>query len=119
MVEAKNKADTLIYSTEKTLKEHGDKVDAQTRSSIENAISDLKEASKGDDVDAINKKMEALTTASHKLAEAMYASATQEATGGATGDASGAGDTGDTGESSSKDENVVDAEFEEVKGDKS
>ncbi|MEA3221642.1 MAG: molecular chaperone DnaK [Thermodesulfobacteriota bacterium] len=120
VIEAKNRADALVYSTEKTLKEHGDKVDAQTRSNIENAVSDLKEAVNSDDADAINNKMEALTTASHKLAEAMYASATQEAAGGATGgDASDAGGTGDTGESSGKDENVVDAEFEEVEGDKS
>ncbi len=111
VVEAKNRADNLVYTTEKTLKEYGEKVDAATRGSIENAISDLKEAIKGDDVDLINKKVEAVTTASHKLAEAMYASTAGQA-GGAAGGDPGAGATGP------KDENVVDAEFEEVKGDK-
>jgi len=107
-VEAKNQADTLVYSTEKTMKEAGDKIDAQTRANIENAVSDLKEAAKGDDVDMIKAKMEALTAASHKLAEAMYASATADAGAEAgTGEADAAG----------KDEDVVDAEFEEVQGD--
>jgi len=116
LIEARNKADNLVYTTEKTLKEYGEKVDAQTRSNIESALSDLKDAMKGDDADLINKKIDALTTASHKLAEAMYASAASQA-GGASGTASQGAGASDAS-SSAKDDNVVDAEFEEVKGDK-
>ncbi|HNR51779.1 MAG TPA: molecular chaperone DnaK [Deltaproteobacteria bacterium] len=114
-VEAKNRADSLAYTTEKTLKEHGDKVDAQTRASIENALSDLKDAMKGDDVDLINRKIEALTSASHKLAEVIYSSA---AAGGAGAGASQQGAQAGAGGGKKPDEDVVDAEFEEVKGDK-
>jgi molecular chaperone DnaK len=117
LVEAKNNADSLVYTTEKTLKEHGDKVDAQTRASIENALSDLRDTMKGDDADQINKKIEALTTASHKLAEVIYASAASEA-GGAGASQTGAGPSAGAGASSRPDDDVVDAEFEEVKGDK-
>ncbi|HHO76032.1 MAG TPA: molecular chaperone DnaK [Deltaproteobacteria bacterium] len=116
LVEAKNNADSLAYTTEKTLKEHGDKVDAQTRASIENALSDLKDVMKGEDVDQINKKIDALTTASHKLAEVIYASAAQQAGGG--GPHGGDGASAGPGGSARSDEDVVDAEFEEVKGDK-
>ena len=116
LIEARNKADNLVYTTEKTLKEYGEKVDAQTRSNIESALSDLKDAMKGDDADLINKRIDALTTASHKLAEAMYASAASQA-GGASGTASQGAGASDAS-SSAKDDNVVDAEFEEVKGDK-
>jgi molecular chaperone DnaK len=112
LVEAKNTADSLLYTTEKTLKEHGDKVDSMTRSSIENAIADLKDAVKGDDTDQIRKKIEALTSASHKLAEVIYSSAAQ---GGAGASAAG---PGGAGSSKRPEEDVVDAEFEEVKGDK-
>ncbi|HPC46815.1 MAG TPA: Hsp70 family protein, partial [Deltaproteobacteria bacterium] len=112
IVEAKNSADSLIYSTEKTLKEHGDKVDSMTRSAIENAIADLKEAAKGDDADLIRKRIDALTSASHKLAEVIYSSAAQA---GAS-QSSGAGASSQTGSRPADD--VVDAEFEEVKGDK-
>ncbi|MFY9166654.1 MAG: molecular chaperone DnaK [Desulfomonilia bacterium] len=115
LVEAKNRADSLAYTTEKTLKEHGDKVDAQTRASIENALSDLKDAIKGDDVDLINRKIEALTSASHKLAEVIYSAAA----GGAGAGGSQAGAQGGPGGGKKPDEDVVDAEFEEVKGDKS
>jgi len=116
LIEARNKADNLVYTTEKTLKEYGEKVDAQTRSNIESALSDLKDAMKGEDADLINKRIDALTTASHKLAEAMYASAASQA-GGASGTASQGAGASDAS-SSAKDDNVVDAEFEEVKGDK-
>ncbi len=111
LVEAKNTADSLAYTTEKTLKEHGDKVDSMTRASIENALADLKESLKSDDAELIRKKMEALTTASHKLAEVIYSSAAQ-------GTAGAAGPQPDPGGSSKQAEDVVDAEFEEVKGDK-
>jgi len=116
LIEARNKADNLVYTTEKTLKEYGEKVDAQTRSNIESALSDLKDAMKGEDADLINKRIDALTTASHKLAEAMYASAASQA-GGASGTASQGAGASDAS-SSAKDDNVVDAEFEEVKGER-
>jgi molecular chaperone DnaK len=110
LAEAKNKADSLIYSTEKTLKEHGDKVDGMTRNTIENAVSDLKDAIKGDNPNLINQRMDALTQASHKLAEMMYAAAAQ-----GSGQTGSAGDGGTGG--GEKPDDVVDAEFEEVKGD--
>ncbi len=115
LVEAKNTADSIAYTTEKTLKEHGDKVDSMTRASIENALADLKEALKSDDTALIRKKIDALTTASHKLAEVIYSSAAQ---GGAGGAGAQAGPGAGAGGSSKQGEDVVDAEFEEVKGDK-
>ncbi|NLW68198.1 MAG: molecular chaperone DnaK, partial [Bacteriovoracaceae bacterium] len=81
----------------------------------ENALSDLKDAMKGDDVDLINRKIEALTSASHKLAEVIYSSA---AAGGAGAGASQQGAQAGAGGGKKPDEDVVDAEFEEVKGDK-
>jgi molecular chaperone DnaK len=115
LVEAKNSADSLAYTTEKTLKEHGGKVDSMTRASIENALADLKEVLKSDDTEQIRKKMDALTTASHKLAEVIYSSAAQ-GSAGAAGPQAGPG--AGAGGSSKQAEDVVDAEFEEVKGDK-
>ncbi|MFY9396757.1 MAG: molecular chaperone DnaK [Desulfomonilia bacterium] len=112
LVEAKNRGDSLAYTTEKTLKEHGDKVDAQTRASIENALADLREAIKGDDAELINRKIDALTSASHKLAEVIYSQAAASGGAGAQGAQAGPG-------GKKPDEDVVDAEFEEVKGDKS
>ncbi|MBF0647063.1 Hsp70 family protein, partial [Desulfuromonas acetoxidans] len=108
LIEARNQADSLVYSTEKSLKDHGDKVDEETKGNIEKALEDLKKAMEGDDAEAINKAVEALAQASHKLAEAMYADAQQEA--GAEGGAEEAAAGGD--------EDVVDAEFEEVDDDK-
>jgi molecular chaperone DnaK len=105
LVDAKNQADALVHSTEKALSEHGDKVGEAERTAIENAIASAKEAIKGDDVDAIKSKTEALAQASMKLGEAMYKA--QQAQG-----AEGAPPGGDG--SAPKDENVVDAEFTEV-----
>ena len=106
-MEAKNHAEALVHSTEKALAEHGDKVSETERSAIENAMSDLKEALKGDDADAIQAKANALAQASMKLGEAMY-KAQQE--GGAT---EGAAEGG----AEEKKEDVVDAEFTEVDDD--
>jgi molecular chaperone DnaK len=106
-VEAKNHAEALVHSTEKALSEHGDKVSETERSAIENAMSDLKEALKGDDADAIQQKSNELAQASMKLGEAMY-KAQQE--GGAT---EGAAEGG----AEEKKEDVVDAEFTEVDDD--
>ncbi len=108
LVEVRNQADGMSYTTEKSLKEHGDKVDEETRKNIEQALEELKKAMEGDDPADIKQKTEALATASHKLAEAMYK---QEEAGAA--DAEGAAE-----EAEAADEGVVDAEFEEVDEDK-
>ncbi len=104
LIEARNQADSLVYTTEKSLKEHGDKVDAATRSNIEQAAGELKKAMEDADAEVIRKKTEALAEASHKLAEAMYAKAQAEAAGGqeTTAGAEAGGPE------------VVEAEFEEV-----
>ena len=105
LIEARNNADALIYSTEKSLKEHGDKVAEAERKAIEDAIAALKEAVQGEDAEEIKRRTEALAQASMKLGEAMY-KAQQEA-GGGGGEAGAEAAAG-------KDEGVVDAEFEEV-----
>ena len=110
--EAKNQADNLLYQTEKNLKEHGDKVSAEDRTKIEEAVTALKKAMEGNDPDAIESATQTLTSASHKLAEEMYKKAS----------ASSAPDAGPSGTESPNgaktDEKVVDAEFEEVDKDK-
>ncbi|HWW35339.1 MAG TPA: molecular chaperone DnaK, partial [Xanthobacteraceae bacterium] len=103
-VEAKNHAEALVHSTEKTLAEHGSKVGDADRRTIENAIADLKEALKGSDADAITAKTNALAQASMKLGEAMYKQSAEQP--GAAGAAEG------------KKDDVVDAEFTEVDDDK-
>jgi molecular chaperone DnaK len=105
-VEAKNHAEALLHSTEKALAEHGSKVGDADRRTIEDAMSDLREALKGDDADAIAAKTNTLGQASMKLGEAMYKQTPDEG-GGGDGDAGGA-----------KKEDVVDAEFTEVDDDK-
>ncbi|MBM9615661.1 molecular chaperone DnaK [Desulfobulbus rhabdoformis] len=113
LVEAKNNGDSMIHMTTKSLTELGDKVDAETKGNVEREIENLKKALEGDDVEAIKAATDALTQASHKLAELMYAQAKSE--GGAAGDA-GAGAAGDKAKKGGKDDDdVVDADFEEVK----
>ncbi len=112
LVDARNAADALIYSTEKSLKDLGDKVDSATKSKVEAAIAPLKKAMEGDDTEEIKRLSEELTQASHKLAEAMYKQASQEA--GPQAGAEGAAQAGP----SAAEEEVVDADFEEVKDDK-
>ncbi len=108
LINARNHADNMIHATEKSLKELGDQVAADEKSSIESAIEVLKDAVKGDDKDAIEAKTNSLAELSGKLAERVYA---QKA-----GD--GGDDAGSSGSSSSKaDDGVVDAEFEEIKDD--
>lgn len=105
LIEAKNQADSLIYSTEKTVKEHGDKISAEDKSAIEKDLEALKEVASSEDLDAIKAKTEALTQSSMKLGEAMYKAAQEaEANKSAEGGA----------DASEKDEKVVDAEFQEV-----
>ncbi len=115
LVESRNQADSLIYATEKSIKDLGEKVDASTRSNIESAIEKLRKSMEGSDAGEIRRLSEELTQASHKLAEAMYQKAS-----GASGAHPGAGGeeaAGSAGRGPS-DDDVVDADFEEVKEDK-
>ena len=115
-VEARNQADSLVYATEKSLEEHGDKLGEDDRKAIDTALTDLKaEVAKEDaDAAAITAKTEALNKASMKLGEAMYAQATAEAAG-AGADAAAA--SNGTAEQEAGDETVYDADFEEVQDD--
>jgi len=113
LVEARNSADTLIYSTEKSLKDLGDKVDATTRSQVEDGISALRKAMEGNDPDEIKRLSEELTQKSHKLAEAMYQQASQKGEQQAGAEQAGTEQAG----TSEQEEDVVDADFEEVKED--
>jgi len=112
--EAKNQADSLLYQTEKNLSEHGDKIAPEEKSKIEEAIANLKKAMEGQDPDAIESATQALTTASHKLAEEMY----KKASATASADAGSADAAGQQNNGAKTDEKVVDAEFEEVDKDK-
>ncbi|MBN16123.1 molecular chaperone DnaK [Pelagibacterium nitratireducens] len=105
VVEAKNQAESLVHSTESSLKEHGDKVSPEIKTEIETAIADTRTALEGDDPEAIKEKAAALAQASMKLGEAMYKASQDEAEAAAAGDAA------------KDDEDVVDADFEEVKDD--
>ena len=105
VVEAKNQGDALIHSTEKALSEHGDKVGADEKTAIEAGIAALKTALGGDDADEIKEKTNTLAQASMKLGEAMYKA--QQAEGAAT-------DAAADGAGNKPDDNVVDADFEEV-----
>ncbi len=114
LVDTKNNAEALVDQTEKTLKEHGDKVDEETRKNIESAVEALKQTKDSNNIDDIKQKTESLSQASHKLAEAMYQQAAQEGQEGGQGADNGA--SADT--ASQDDEDVVDADFEEVNKDK-
>ena len=109
LIEAKNKAESLIHQSEKNLKDFADKVSEADKTAITNAVEELKKASEGDNIDEINNKTEALMNASMKLGEAMYKAQQEQAS---TADA-GAGSAGT--EDAKKDDDVVDADFEEVK----
>ncbi len=110
--EARNQLDSLVYSTEKSLKEYGDDLDAEVKSGIEAALEKAKKALEGDDAAAMRAAAEELNQASHKLAEAMYAKASQQQAQQGQQDPTqpppGAGEA-------RPDDNVVDADFEEVK----
>ncbi len=111
LAEAKNQADNLIYQTEKNLTEYGDKVDAEEKTKIQDAVAALKTALEGTEADAIESATQTLMTASHKLAEEMYKKAAATAAPGAGADASASAEA-------KTDEKVVDAEFEEVDKEK-
>ena len=112
LVEARNTAENMVHATRKSLEELGDKVEASEKTAIEDAIKELEEAVKGDDKQAIEEKTSKLTEAAGKLAERAYKEAEQAAAGEAGAEA------GQAGQSEGADENVVDAEFEEVDDDK-
>ncbi len=109
IIDARNMADSMIYNTEKAIKEAGDKLDDAAKADINPAIEKLKTAMEGEDAEEIKKLTEELTQASHKLAEIMYQQASQQ-------DQAGGGEPGPGAEAQeSQDEDVVDADFEEVK----
>jgi molecular chaperone DnaK len=114
LVEVKNQADTLIYSTEKSLAEHGDKVDEGTKKAIEESLQELKDANAGDNADAIKAAIDKLTQSAHKLAEEIYKDAQAKNAQDAEAGAEGAADAG----AEKPADDVVDAEFEEVNDDK-
>lgn len=112
LAEIRNQADSLVYSTEKSTNEMGEKIEPALRGQIEAAINDLKSVMDSNDRSAIESKMKALTDAAHKLAEQIYSQTSQEQ---AAGGEAGPGAGGDAGMGGGSDEDVVDADFEEVK----
>jgi molecular chaperone DnaK len=113
LVETRNQGEALVHSTERMLKDFGDKVAATDKSTVEAAVAELKTAIQGEDVAAIKQKVDALAQASMKLGEAMYA-ASQGAAGGGGGGAGGPSEGSDSGGP-----DVVDVDFEEVRDDDS
>ncbi len=107
LADARNTADSLIYQTEKSMKEVGEGVDEETKSKVESAIEPLKKAIETDDLETIKKLTEELTEAAHKVAEAAYKKSAEEGQEGAAGEEGAAAPKAD--------DDVVDADFEEVK----
>src|SRR5688500_12969020 len=121
MIDLKNQAESMVYETEKALREHGEKVGAETRGNIESAMNNLRDALKSDDADRIKKTMETLVAASQKMGEEVYRAAGAQAGAAGAGAGAGAGgpgpeastDRGTTaGGGGKKDEDVIDAEYE-------
>jgi molecular chaperone DnaK len=108
LIEARNQAESLIYSTEKNLSDYGEKISSEDKSKIEEAVSNLRQALENDDLEEINNKTQELTQASMKMGEAMYSQ--QAESGDSSSDQASGGD-------SSNEEGVVDAEYEEVNED--
>ena len=114
-IDARNQADSIIFSTEKSLKDHGDKISEDERKTIEKGITDLKDTLKGTDTEEVKKKTQNLIQVSMKLGEAVYKSQQKDAPG-KPGDST---DNPEDQEAKKEDkENVVDADFEDVKDDK-
>jgi molecular chaperone DnaK len=107
-VESKNQAEALVHSTEKSLKDYGDKVSAEDKASIETALAELKTAVEGDDVEAIKAKTQTLAEVSMKLGQAMYEASQAEAA---------AAEGGEADATAKADDDVVDADFEEIDED--
>ena len=112
-VEARNQLDSLVYSTEKSLSEYGNDLDAGVKEGIEAALKSAKESLEGQDADAMRKAAEALSQSSHKLAEAMYAKASQQQAAQKSGEQPD--DKADGAAGAKKKDDVVDADFTEVK----
>ena len=113
VIDSKNQAEALIYQTEKSLKDYGDKVTSDIRGNIESAVSALKDAVKSEDGERIKKSMENLQQASYKLGEEMYKA--QAAAGGAPGGDAGPAPEAQTDRGTTepkKDDDVIDAEYE-------
>ena len=118
-IDARNEADSLIYSTEKSLKEVGDKISAGEKSAVENAVKELKDVMEGKDTELIKQKTEALKQASYRLSEELYRSASaqgaaSEAAGSATGESASDGSAG----SSDNAQNADDVDYKVVDDDK-
>ena len=113
LAEARNHLDTLLYSTEKSLKEYGDKIDSSEKQNIEDAIAKAKKAMETNDLNTIKSAQDELTRSSHKLAEAMYAKASQKGAAGAGPEAGP-----HEGPRQKAQEDVVDADYEDVKDKK-
>ena len=112
-VDVKNQAESLVFQVEKNLKEHGEKINADDKSKIESDLKDLKEAVEKNDLDAMKQKIQDLTQSSMKMGEAMYKD--QQAAGGASGAEQ---PQSDPKQEASKDDDVIDADYEEVDEDK-
>jgi len=120
-VEAVNQADSMIYQTEKMLKDYGDKISPDDRANIEREIENTRKAMNEGNADNIKQAVEALTQASYKISESMYREAASQQASQGTGGAQGPGDTGaqpSESEEKKADEDVVDAEYEVVDEDK-
>jgi molecular chaperone DnaK len=121
-VEVKNQAESLVYSTEKLLKEHGEKISAAEKEAVETAVAELRKVQGGEDLDAIKNALKKVEEASHKLSEAMYKAAAETAqangAGGAGGDGQPGAQPGAGGDkkqkAKGKDDSAVDADFEVV-----
>jgi molecular chaperone DnaK len=124
LVEERNKLDGMIYTTEKSLSEYGDKIDAGGKERIEKALEGARKALGSEDVAELKKAHDELAQEAHKLAEAMYAKASQSQPGSQPGEAQSEAQSASGGEKAKgkkekeKEEDVVDADFEEVQGDK-
>ena len=118
LAESRNQADALVHSTRKSLTEYGDKLEAAEKEAIETSITDLEASIKSGDKADIDAKVAALTSASQKLGEKMYADMqAQQAAGGDAG-AAGQGAAGAGAEQAKPQDDVVDADFKEVKDSK-
>ena len=117
-IEARNQLDSMVYNIEKMLKEHGDKISGEEKSSVETALADAKKALEGTDPAIMNSARERLTQASHKLAEAMYKSAQPPEGAPGAGPQAGAAGDGAAQQEKKKDEGVIDAEYVDVEDKK-
>ena len=114
-IEVRNQTDSLVYSTERTLNEHGSKLSETDRKAVEDALNETREALKSDDLERMKRAQQTLTQASHKLAEIMYREAqTQNAGGASAGDGAGRAPGSPGSTPGPKEGEVVDAEFEDL-----